>query len=128
MSADSRAEARYTTTVSAPENGGELLDLEVRWHLAQAEAALKKLNEWDVRLEAETKIDGYGNRTARVFPLRRKYDEIDGKRTSTWERVEVDPYHADGTYVSFNTERFQTPDPAWTAKLVKISIDKAKTA
>jgi hypothetical protein len=120
------SEARYTTTVSAPRHGGELLDLEVRWHLAQAERALEKLNEWDVRLEAVTKIDGYGNRTARVFPLRSRWAEIDGKRQQVWERVELDSYHADGTYVSFNTERFQTPDPAWTAKLVKISIDKAK--
>jgi hypothetical protein len=112
----------HTSTVQAPQSGGELLDLAVTLHIAQAEAELKKQNVWDVRLEAVTKIDAIGNRGARVFPLRSRWEtDGEGKRREVWSRVEMETYYDDGHFVSMNTQR-GVDDPAWTAECIRIAL------
>lgn len=109
----------HQSLVQPPVDSFDLFDLEVTMHLAKAQLELQSLRVYGVRLQAETSVDERGNRSARVFPLRRPL--VDG-RLGEWDRVEAGSYHAAGIYVSFTRT---APDPAWTAKLAADVVKKA---
>jgi hypothetical protein len=114
----------WESTVEAPEDSRNLLELEVRLHLSKTQDALNKLNVWGVRVQAEIKIDGFGNRYAHYFPMRRKAP--DPRTLGHYERVKLEPYYADGVYVSFNDHWNKAPyTPANVANGIRIALEDA---
>ncbi|QOP66183.1 hypothetical protein SEA_DANIELLEIGNACE_43 [Arthrobacter phage DanielleIgnace] len=91
--------SRQVATVVTPQNSIERFKLEVTQHLIEAENILARKHFFNVQLEAELYTDNHGNRTAHVFAKERRI--VNGRLTD-FERIELDAYRAEGTYVAFN--------------------------
>lgn len=110
---------RQQSVITTPEDGFKRFEAKMVAYLIDVEEALRKLQVWDVKLEAEVTVDYIGNRSLWVHPMRQ---EIKDGKLQPWKRIEMDPYVAAGSYCAFNgIGAAYTPER--TARSVKTHLD-----